>query len=197
MLDKYDYVIINGTFNNNTGNNWYWMKEILINLFKHTKIKLSFNNLSKYVDYYDKNGKRMSVMSEDGKNVYFCDPKYSVCYPTGLPIEQYLLAFYLPSDNLEKLGKNNKTGCDNYKYVTQKTFKVVGTDPYYVEDITYCIIDEELTSFTMRDAFIEKDGSRSDYLTNHYEVKEFGIDADIEQDVFTLLYPMGKEPSRD
>ena len=44
-----------GTFNNNTGNNWYWMKEILINLFKHTKIKLSFNNLSKYVDYYDKN----------------------------------------------------------------------------------------------------------------------------------------------
>ena len=55
LLDKYDYVIINGTFNNNTGNNWYWMKEILINLFKHTKIKLSFNNLSKYVDYYDKN----------------------------------------------------------------------------------------------------------------------------------------------
>lgn len=51
---KYDYIIVNGTFNNNTSNNWKWIKRILKILFKQTKKGLFFNNLSYYVDYKDK-----------------------------------------------------------------------------------------------------------------------------------------------
>lgn len=51
---KFDYVLINGTFNNNTKNNWIWMKKSLIRLFSITKKAIVFNNLSHYVDYYDK-----------------------------------------------------------------------------------------------------------------------------------------------
>lgn len=55
LVDNYDYIFINGTFNNNTKNNIKWMKKILLILFSKTKYKLIFNNLSRYVDYEDKN----------------------------------------------------------------------------------------------------------------------------------------------
>ena len=51
---NYDYILINGTFNNYTGDNLLWMKRVLIELFKITKKKLIFNNLSTFVDYRDK-----------------------------------------------------------------------------------------------------------------------------------------------
>ena len=54
MKKKFDYVLINGTFNNNTKNNWIWMKKSLVRLFSITRKAIIFNNLSYYVDYYDK-----------------------------------------------------------------------------------------------------------------------------------------------
>jgi len=54
LTKKFDYVLINGTFNNNTKNNWNWMRKSLIQLFSITKKAIIFNNLSYYVDYYDK-----------------------------------------------------------------------------------------------------------------------------------------------
>lgn len=51
---KFDYVIINGTFNNNTKNNWIWIQKVLKILFNQTKKGLFFNNLSYYVDYKEK-----------------------------------------------------------------------------------------------------------------------------------------------
>lgn len=54
-IDKnYDYIIINGTFNNNTKNNWLWMKKSLKILIKIANKKIIFNNLSIFVDYFDK-----------------------------------------------------------------------------------------------------------------------------------------------
>ena len=52
---KFDYIIINGTFNNNTKDNWLWMKKSLKILIERTNKKLIFNNLSIFVDYFDKN----------------------------------------------------------------------------------------------------------------------------------------------
>jgi ubiquinone/menaquinone biosynthesis C-methylase UbiE len=54
LKKKFDHILINGTFNNNTKNNWNWMRESLIRLYSITKKTLVFNNLSNYVDYYDK-----------------------------------------------------------------------------------------------------------------------------------------------
>lgn len=51
---KYDFIFINGVFNNSNKNNWIIMKKILIELFKVTKDRIVFNNLSSYVDYKDK-----------------------------------------------------------------------------------------------------------------------------------------------
>ena len=51
---KYDYIIVNGTFNNYTKDNWSWMKKSLTILYRICKKKLIFNNLSIFVDYQDK-----------------------------------------------------------------------------------------------------------------------------------------------
>lgn len=53
--ENFDYVIINGVFNNQTYDNWNWMKKCLILLFKKVKKGMFFNNLSYYVDYKQKN----------------------------------------------------------------------------------------------------------------------------------------------
>jgi SAM-dependent methyltransferase len=54
-IGDYDYTFISGTFNNKIFNNWIWMQKCLLYLFKKTKKILVFNNLSFYVNYYDKN----------------------------------------------------------------------------------------------------------------------------------------------
>lgn len=51
----YDYIFVSGTFNNKINNNWNFMKKSLEKLFFMTKKALVFNNLSTYVDYYEKN----------------------------------------------------------------------------------------------------------------------------------------------
>lgn len=50
---KFDYIFINGTFNNNIGCNWLWMRKTLKLLFSNTKKALIFNNLTNYVEYKD------------------------------------------------------------------------------------------------------------------------------------------------
>ena len=159
--------------------------------------KFWINDQQFRIDYFTESGeKRMSIISEDGKKAYFCDPKHSLCYPTGLPIEQYLLAFYLPSDNLELLPENeNEKDCQQVRYTVQETFSSPeGPNPYYVEDITYCITENTLVGFTTRDALVEDDGSLSSLLTNDFTIKQFDTKAEIEDDQFKLLYPIGKDP---
>lgn len=51
--EDFDYILINGVFNNLVKNNWELMKALLKNLFYHTRIALAFNALSTYVDYFD------------------------------------------------------------------------------------------------------------------------------------------------
>ena len=73
LLGVYDFIFINGTFNNLTKNNWKFMTDCLKVLFKKTRIMLAFNNLSYYVDYYDKD--LFYVKPE--KVFYFCKKNLS------------------------------------------------------------------------------------------------------------------------
>ena len=54
LKKKFDYTLVNGTFNNNTNNNWLWIRKVLKELNKITKKEIVFNNLSEYVDYKEK-----------------------------------------------------------------------------------------------------------------------------------------------
>ncbi len=54
ITEKFDYVIINGTFNYKFDNNFKWIEKTLITLLKKTNKGIAFNNLSSYVDYKDK-----------------------------------------------------------------------------------------------------------------------------------------------
>lgn len=49
--EKFDFIFINGVFNNKVENNWLLMTSILEKLFPLTEKGLAFNGLSKYVDY--------------------------------------------------------------------------------------------------------------------------------------------------
>lgn len=51
--EEFDFVLINGVFNNAVGDNWKWMTAVLKTLFVKTRVALAFNSLSRYVDYVD------------------------------------------------------------------------------------------------------------------------------------------------
>jgi len=51
--ERFDYVIINGTFNNKINKNFDWIKKTLKILYKKTNKAIAFNNISSYVDYFD------------------------------------------------------------------------------------------------------------------------------------------------
>jgi ubiquinone/menaquinone biosynthesis C-methylase UbiE len=50
--EDFDAVLVTGTFNNFTGDNWTWMTSCLRVLWNHTRMALAFNNLSTYVDFF-------------------------------------------------------------------------------------------------------------------------------------------------
>ncbi len=81
---KYDFIFVNGVFNNLTKDNWRLMKKILIELFKITKQRLVFNNLSTYVDYKDKNlfyippERVLSFCKKQLSNYVFLDHSYKI-----------------------------------------------------------------------------------------------------------------------
>jgi len=51
--EEFDYVFVNGVFNNLIGDNWGFLTAILHRLFRQTRRAVAFNALSTYVDYFD------------------------------------------------------------------------------------------------------------------------------------------------
>ncbi|MEH1980019.1 MAG: class I SAM-dependent methyltransferase [Nostoc sp.] len=51
--EDFDYILINGVFNNRLNDNWGIMTALLKTLFSHTRCVLAFNALSSYVDYFN------------------------------------------------------------------------------------------------------------------------------------------------
>jgi SAM-dependent methyltransferase len=50
---EFDFVLVNGVFNNAISDNWLFMTSALTTLFAATRKGLAFNALSTYVDYFD------------------------------------------------------------------------------------------------------------------------------------------------
>jgi SAM-dependent methyltransferase len=73
LCEDFDYVLISGVFNPLTGDNWEWMTQCLRLLWERTKIGLSFNNLSRYVDFFAED-----LYYEDPARVFrFCKEELS------------------------------------------------------------------------------------------------------------------------
>jgi SAM-dependent methyltransferase len=73
LSESFDYILISGTFNNQTKNHLEWVYENLEKLFQSTKIALVFNMLSNYVDYKDE-----GLYYSDPEEIFgFCKSKLS------------------------------------------------------------------------------------------------------------------------
>lgn len=53
MPEQFDYILLNGVFNNAMSDNWGFMTATLRVLFGHVDGGLAFNALSTYIDYFD------------------------------------------------------------------------------------------------------------------------------------------------
>lgn len=55
LTEDFDYVLINGVFNNAMMDADSFMEKVLINCFSHCRIAMGFNFISKYVNFIDHN----------------------------------------------------------------------------------------------------------------------------------------------
>jgi len=53
LTEDFDFVLINGVFNNRIQNNYGFMTQALLSLWPHVRRAIAFNALSTYVDYVD------------------------------------------------------------------------------------------------------------------------------------------------
>ncbi len=71
--EDFDIVLVTGTFNNYTGDNWTWMTACLKLLWERTRVAMAFNNLSAYVDFFAE-----GLYYEDpGRVLRFCKEELS------------------------------------------------------------------------------------------------------------------------
>lgn len=71
--EDFDVVLVTGTFNNFTNDNWAWMTACLKLLWQRTRVALAFNNLSAYVDFFAE-----GLYYEDpGRVLRFCKEELS------------------------------------------------------------------------------------------------------------------------
>ncbi len=105
--EDFDVVLITGTFNNLTGNNWEWMTRCLELLFARTRIALAFNNLSAYVDFFSD-----GLYYEDPARVFrFCKEQLSplvtvrhdYCVKTGVVPYEFTTHVYRTEITSRKL----------------------------------------------------------------------------------------------
>lgn len=84
VQEDFDYIFISGVFNNFTGNNWDWMTCALRILFPKARKGLAFNNLSRYVDYFD----RGLYYVDPARVLQFCkeelSPYVKICHDYSL-----------------------------------------------------------------------------------------------------------------
>lgn len=73
--ESFDYVLINGVFNNKITDNWGFMTAVLPVLFAKTRRALAFNAITTYVDYFDE-----GLFYVEPETVFrFCKEQLSPC----------------------------------------------------------------------------------------------------------------------
>ena len=73
--EEFDFIFVNGVFNDKISDNWAWIEKTLRLLYGKTRIAMSFNLLSTYVDFKNP---AVSYISPD-KAFRFCKEELSPC----------------------------------------------------------------------------------------------------------------------
>lgn len=128
------------------------------------------------------------LISPDGNMAYVCYEDEDRCERASASVDYYLLRWNKPSDRIQEMGTDDDYSCLRYRYVVDKLYNITGAaNPYYANDILYCIDGDTLIYREHKGNNIEG-GQMQDESVTRYYLDDINLGADIDADKFELPY---------
>jgi len=97
------------------------------------------------IEFDQENGYHRWLISPDGENVYYCYEESEKCVVGVTPIDNYLLRWFKPSENMENLGIDEEYDCEKIMYTVDELYNIEGaSNAWYVDYLMYCVDNGEL-----------------------------------------------------
>lgn len=142
-------------------------------------------------DIYEEGTLVRSVVSPDGETAYFCFHETQVCQPSVASVDYYLMRYTMPTGGGAEDGTDDETGATRVVYSVQKTDDMPGSEhPWYSEDVTYLVMDDEVIGAISRGASPNDDGSIGGLDTNRELWSNVRVGVRIPAETFELPYPI-------
>ena len=142
-------------------------------------------------DIYEGETLMRSVMSPDGKTAYFIRHDEEVCEPSVASVDYYLMRYSMPETGGVEDGVDEETGGTRIVYSVKRTEDMPGAaNPWYSEDVTYLVLNDEVIGVITRGGVPEDNGSVDGLDVNRELWSDIEIGMSIPADTFELPYPI-------
>ena len=142
-------------------------------------------------DLYQDGELLRSIMSPDGVTAYFVQYAEEVSQPSVASVERYLEEFGEPDESAVEDGIDEETGATRVVYTLQRVDAMEGAaNAWYVEDITYLVLDDTVIGVISRGAVPEEDGSVGELQVARRLFSDVEVGADIDPALFELPFPV-------
>lgn len=142
-------------------------------------------------DIYEGETLTRSVMSPDGKTAYFVRHDEEICEPSVASVDYYLMRYSMPDAGGVEDGVDEETGAARIVYSVKRTEDMPGAaNPWYSEDVTYLVLNDEVIGVITRGGVPEDDGSVDGLDVNRELWSDIEIGMAIPADTFELPYPI-------
>lgn len=141
------------------------------------------------IEFTEANDTKRWIISPDGELAYFCYEDEEVCKPSVAPVDNYMLRWEQPSDNAVDIGRDEEEDCQQLRYFVDETFDMKGaSNPFYVEDIVYCMNEGEIIYREHKGNAIKEDGQKSTQSISRFYIQEVKYEVDGDESFFELPY---------
>ncbi|MDY0340435.1 MAG: hypothetical protein RBS17_04405 [Coriobacteriia bacterium] len=142
-------------------------------------------------DLYEDDELVRSIMSPDGSTAYFVQYAEEISQPSVASVARYLEEFDEPGESAAEDGIDEETGATRVVYTLQRADTMEGAaNPWYVEDITYLVLDDTVIGVISRGAAPEEDGSVGELEVSRRLFSNVEVGADIDPALFELPFPV-------
>ena len=142
-------------------------------------------------DIYEDGKLVRSVISPDGVTAYFVYHDDQHCEPSVASVDYYLRRYTRPEGQGVEDGVDEETDATRVVYTVKQTDTMAGAaNPWYSEDVTYLVKDDEVVGVITRGAVPEDDGSIKGLDVNRELWTNVRAGIAIPAKTFELPYPV-------
>jgi hypothetical protein len=142
-------------------------------------------------DIYEDGTLVRSVISPDGVTAYFVYHDDKHCEPSVASVDYYLTRYFKPEGKGVEDGTDEETGATRVVYTVKQTENMQGSaNPWYSEDVTYLVKNDEVVGVITRGAVPEDDGSIEGLDVNRELWSNVQAGVTIPAKTFELPYPV-------